>query len=192
MKSYTKFSDFKLTELLKMGDEDALAEIFVRYHPLLLNFTYKKINDKEQSKDILQEVFTQLWMNRATFELNPSLSSYLYTLALNIIRNLYKHQKVKDKHIQHLKQIMEEVDRGEKADYLIREKDIQSLIEKEISALPQRSREVFILRRKAFLSNKEIAERMGLSEQTIETHMKHAIKKLRNRLGPTYLLIWLF
>ena len=189
MKTYAKLSDVELAGLLKTGDEKAFAEIFVRYNALILNFAYKKTSDKELSKDLMQDVFVQLWKHRLNFELKPSLSSYLFTMILNLVRNIYKHQQVKERYVDYLHQIMKEADEAGMADYAIREKDFQQLIDKEIEALPPQSRQVFILRKKAFLTNKEVALQMGLSEQTVETHMKNAVKKLKDRLGPTVYLV---
>lgn len=186
MAIYSKYSDQELIGLLKAEDTAAFEEMFLRYEPLLLNFVYKKIKDRDEAKDILQEIFIQVWNNRNRMVI-VSLASYLYTMALNKIRDRYKHQVMHESHIARLQILIDEVDGG--ADYQIREKDITILIEREIAALPPKMREVFQLRKDAFLSNKEISEKLGISEQTVETHMKRALKTLKERLGPvTYLL----
>ena len=181
MTGYSSYTDQELVALLKQGDDAAFEEVFVRYEPLLLNFIYKKINDREGAKDILQDVFVQLWNYRAGLEV-VSLGSYLFTIVLNKIRDSYKHQVMHEGHIAKLQQMIEEW--GDGADHLIREKDIARLIDQEIAALPEKMREVFLLRKDAFMSNKEIADKLGISEQTVETHMKRALKTLRGRLGP--------
>ncbi|MBB5440067.1 RNA polymerase sigma-70 factor (ECF subfamily) [Pedobacter sp. AK017] len=189
MAGYSTYTDLELTALLKAKDRAAFEETFIRYEPLLLNFTYKKINNRDEAKDILQDIFVQLWNNLDGLNIS-SLSSYLYTAALNKIRDRYKHQVIHDEHIGKLQQLIDGAAAG--ADYLIREKDITLLIEKEIAALPEKMREVFLLRKNAFLSNKEIAEKLGIAEQTVETHMKRALKTLKNRLGPAVVLTFLF
>jgi RNA polymerase sigma-70 factor (family 1) len=187
MRIYHKLSDQELIELLKAEDNTAFEEIFLRYEPLLLNFVYKKIKDRDEAKDILQDIFIQVWNNRNRMVI-VSLSSYLYTMALNKIRDRYKHQVIHEEHIAKLQVLIDQKDRG--ADYQIREKDITLLIEKEIAALPLKMREVFQLRKDAFLSNREISEKLGISEQTVETHMKRALKTLKQRLGPAVYLIY--
>ena len=181
MSAYSVYTDQELVALLKQGDDAAFEEIFVRYQPLLLNFIYKKIHDRDLAKDILQDVFAQFWNTRETLDV-VSLGSYLFTIVLNRIRDSYKHQAMHDGHISKLQQLLDEASAG--ADHLIREKDIARLIEQEIAALPEKMREVFLLRKDSFMSNREIAERLGISEQTVETHMKGALKTLRGRLGP--------
>lgn len=184
---YNKLSDQELIDLLKAEDNAAFEEIFLRYEPLLLNFIYKKIKDRDEAKDVLQDIFIQVWNNRNRMVI-VSLSSYLYTMALNKIRDRYKHQVIHEEHIVKLQVLIDQKERG--ADYQIREKDITLLIEKEIAALPLKMREVFQLRKDAFLSNREISEKLGISEQTVETHMKRALKTLKQRLGPAVYLIY--
>lgn len=187
MTVYSELSDQELISRLSTDDEGlAFEEIFNRYQPLLLSFTYKKINDRDKAKDILQDIFIQLWNNRADLKI-LTLSSYLYTMALNKIRDLYKHQVIHDEHISKLQQLISE-SRGD-ADHRIREKDISRLIELEIAALPEKMRQVFLLRKNAFLTNREISEKLGISEQTVETHMKRALKTLKSRLGPAIFLL---
>lgn len=175
--------------MLFAEDASAFEEIFLRYEPLLLNFVYKKINDRDEAKDVLQDIFIQLWNNRSRNQKAiVSLASYLYTMALNKIRDRYKHQMIHEEHIGKLQALIDQKDKG--ADYQIREKDITLLIEKEIAALPDKMRAVFLLRKDAFLSNKEISEKLGISEQTVETHMKRALKTLKQRLGPVVYLLY--
>lgn len=181
MAAYSSYTDQELVALLKLNEDAAFEEVFIRYEPLLLNFVYKKINDREAAKDILQDVFVQLWNYRTGLNV-VSLASYLFTMAVNKIRDGYKHQVIHEAHIVKLQHLIEEETDG--TDHLIREKDIARLIKMEIAALPDKMREVFLLRKDAFMSNKEIAEKLGISEQTVETHMKRALKTLKGRLGP--------
>ncbi|MNE57830.1 RNA polymerase sigma factor [compost metagenome] len=74
-------------------------------------------------------------------------------------------------------------------DYLIRHNDLSALIEKEIAALPRRMREVFELSRKTNLSRKEIANELNLSEQTVKSHMHHALRILKTKLGALIVFI---
>src|SRR5690606_10577319 len=105
---------------------------------------------------------------------------------LNRILNVFKHRVIKEEYVHSFQQMIEETAQG--ADYRIREKDIEKVIEMEISTLPPKMRTVFEMRKKEFLSNKQIAEKLGISEQTVSTHMKRVLKLLRIRLGFTLYL----
>jgi len=183
---YASLSDQDLADLTKSGDEAAFQELFNRYDRLLFTYVYKKLQDKEEAKDVVQDVFIALWNSRETLELTGSLAGYLYAAVRNRALNVFRNKNVSDKYIASLQYL---IDNTQSADHLIRERDITTLIEKEIAALPPKMREVFELRRTAYLSNREIAEKLDISEQTVATHMKRALKVLRMRLG---LLAWLY
>lgn len=189
MPDYSKYNDDDLLIFLKEDNHSAFTEIFNRYNPLLFSFAYKKVKDKDEAKDIMQEVFVKLWNNRSALELKTSLHSYLYRAVFNKALNLFRHQGIREDHVLALQQMIE--DTAQDSDFTIREKDIEKLIEMEVAALPPKMREVFELRKKQFLSNKQIAEQMGISEQTVETHMKRALKVLRTRLGTFIYLFYI-
>jgi RNA polymerase sigma-70 factor (family 1) len=181
MKDYKSLADTELVKLLKSSDYAAFTEIYNRYQSLLYIYAYKKMNDKEESKDIIQEVFIQLWKSRSDFQVYSTLSGYLYKVVLNKVLNQFKHKKITQQYIKSFSAIVPM--NGVKTDYLIREKDISALIEQEINALPEKMREVFQLRRKQYLSNKAIADQLGISEHTVATQIKRALKILKGRLG---------
>ncbi len=182
--------DQELCALLKEGNEKAFAEIFNRYQAPLFDFAYKRIRDKDEAKDIVQEIFVRLWNNRADHQIKTSLRSYLYRCVLNGTLNYISHQVIREEYVQSLQHMIDEP--AHEADYPIREADMENLIKSEIAALPPKMREVFELRKLEYLSNKQIAGKMGISEQTVETHMKRALKVLRIRLGVGVFLAVLF
>jgi RNA polymerase sigma-70 factor (ECF subfamily) len=71
----------------------------------------------------------------------------------------------------------------DKADSLIREKQLSEIIESEIALLPPKMRVVFELSRKKHLTHRQIAEELGISEETVKSQIKNALKILRVRLG---------
>jgi RNA polymerase sigma-70 factor (ECF subfamily) len=182
--------DQRLCALLKEGDEKAFASIFNRYQAPLFDFAYKRIRDKDEAKDIVQEIFVRLWNNREELQIKNSLRAYLYRCALNGVLNKVSRQVVREEYVSSLQQMIEGHTR--EADYHIREADMERLINAEIAALPPKMREVFEMRKTEYLSNKEIAGRMGISEQTVETHMKRALRALRMRLSAIVFLISAF
>lgn len=184
--AYQAFTDHELASLLKEGDEKAFAEIYTRYHSLLYIYAHKKLQNKQEAQDVIQEVLAALWNKRFGFSLQTSLSSYLYTAVRNKAFDVFSHKKVEARYLTSLQDFIE--DSGISADFLVRENDLKLLIEKEIQALPQRMREAFELSRTQRLSHREIAIQMDISEQTVSTQIKKALRVLRMRLG----LIMLF
>lgn len=187
MINYSICFDQELVLLLKEGDDAAFREIYVRYDKLLLIYAYKKLRNREEAKDLVQDVFTWLWNNRNDFYINTTLSGYLYKSVLNRIFDVVKHKGVIRKYVDSGAHYVE-ISNAD-TDYLIREKDITLLIEKEILAMPPRMREIYTLKKKYFLSTKEIAAELSLSEHTVSTQMKRALKHLKVKLGLLVLFI---
>ena len=189
MPDYSAYSDIELTDLLKAGKHDAYAEIYNRYIFVLLNHANNKLRNREESKDVVHEVFALLWSKRKDLQIN-NLSAYLYTSVRNIILNQFVHKEVQDKYLISITRFAKQ--EIPVTDHLVREHQLSELIEKEIAALPPKMRRVFELNRKEYLSHKEISGVLEISEQTVSKHITNALKILRTKLGIFIYLIALF
>ncbi|WP_442591512.1 RNA polymerase sigma factor [Pedobacter sp. AW31-3R] len=190
MVSYNKLSDQDLSILLAEGDEAAFKEIYNRYKAVLYVHAYNRLRNAEEVHDIIHELFATLWNKKGTLEFKNSLSGYLYTSIRNRILDFISHQKVESAYISGFQDF---INRSESTtDHLVRQKDLSTLIEAEISLLPLKMREVFEMSRKQHLSHREIAEELHLSEKTVKKHINNALKILRTRLGVVVYLCFLF
>src|SRR5687768_2720182 len=156
MEDYSKYSDTDLAELFRADGDAAFKEIYQRYDKLLYIFAVRKLGDEEEAMDVVQDVFTWVLANRQSFALKTSLSSYLYKSVLNKIFDIFRHQQTIKKYIAEGNHYID-VDSRE-TDYLIREKDITDMINREIASMPPRMRETYELKHKHRLTPKEIAE----------------------------------
>lgn|SRR5690606_14784877 len=189
MTDYTSYSDIELADLVRSADDRAFKEVYDRYNKLLYLFAYNKLRNKEEAKDVVQDVFAWLLNNRTRFAINSSVSSFLYKSVLNKIFDIFRHQSVIRKYIEQGDHYID-IDSTE-TDYLIREKDIAQMIRQEIDAMPQKMKEVYLLRFEQYLSAKEIAEQLNISENTVNTHLKRAAKKLRDNLGMLIYVVYI-
>ena len=192
MPAYSTYSDSQLTELLTASDHAAFTEIHNRYYSLVFLEAYKKLRDQDQAKDIVQELFTNLWIKRENLPVVKNLAGYLITSVRNAIFSYFEHQHVESKYITSLSDF---VNTGNIAhtDYRVREKEWEKHIEAAIHSLPKKMREIFELSRKSHLTHKEIAEKLTLSERTVNAQMLNALARLRSKLGSFWLLaIWVF
>lgn len=189
MADYSTYTDEALVPLLQVGDRIAYTEIYNRFHGPLYIFAYNRLKDREEAKDIVHELFLKLWKECAQLQITGRLSVYLYTAARNRIINTITHQQVATRYIDSFLSYIEQVD-YQSADYLLRHNDLQTFIQKEIDNLHPRMREVFELSRNSSLTRKEIAEKLGVSEQTVKSHMHRALKILKARLGNLFFMIF--
>ena len=190
MSSYSILSDQELASLIREGDEASFAEIYHRFYGILYIHAYKRLNNEEEARDVIHELFAALWMKRESFEIATNLSGYLYSAIRNRILDIITHKKVEEKYIDSLQNYIDHD--FNYADHLVRERDLAKLIEREISFLPCKMKEVFELSRKSHLSHKEIAVLLDISEQTVRTQVKKALRILRLRLGFWIYLLILF
>ncbi len=178
---YTSLADSDLITLFRSGDDFAYTEIYHRYTKVLFRHAYHKLHDREEARDVVQQLFVNLWERREDLNDTVILKAYLYNGVRNGVLNLIAHQNVKSKHLASIGSFMES---GEiMADHQIRERQLQSIIEKEVSLLPSKMRTVFELSRNEHLSHKEIAVKLSLSEQTVKVQVRNALRILRVKLG---------
>jgi RNA polymerase sigma-70 factor (ECF subfamily) len=189
MAALKTYLDQELVALLRQGSEAAYTEIYNRYKNLLQNHAYKKLEDFDEVKDVLQELFTQLWVKREELPETTNLRGYLYITMRNKIFNIIAHRKVTSAYIQSLQEFIRE--ENYITDLLVREKEFKAMIDKEIDALPAKMQKVFRLSRDSGLSHREIAEQLDISEQTVSKQISNAIKVLRVKLGAFFFMVFL-
>jgi len=180
MTVYDAYSDVELADLLKSGDQAAFTAIYDRYYWLLHAHAYKWMRNRDDTKDIIHELFSNLWAKRETLNLENKLAPYLYAAVRNRIFNQLAREKYA---VQYSGSLEDFIDHGEcVTDHLIRERLLMEIIEAGIAEMPQKMRQVFEMSRKQQLSHKEIAEQLDISEDTVRKHIQHGLRILRPKL----------
>jgi len=186
--SIGSLSDFELLSLFQNGDRKAYEEIYHRYWAIIFRHARKMLQDDEAAKDIVQDVFSAFWTNGPRLNIGKNISGYLYSSLRYKFFDLIDRQKVRNDYLLSLERFIDTMENS--PDYRVRERELQEIIEKEVDALPEKMREVFILSRKANLSYKQIAESLEISENTVKKQINNALKILRSRLGTTILMLF--
>jgi RNA polymerase sigma-70 factor (family 1) len=175
-------SDEDLLHRMADDDQAAFTCLYRRHWEALFISTVRAIGNREDAEDIIQEVFASLWNRRKALNLTGRLAGYLQVSvkykAINYIdRNITRRH--------YLETLSRVADSGTAAspEVLLRVKEVQQLIQTVIESMPPKMREVFQLSRREHLSHKEIATRLGISEETVKKHIQHAMQLLRSALG---------
>lgn len=176
-------SDQELVEFLKKDSEKTFKVIYQRYAPKLYYAAYNLLRNKEVCEDLVQELFTDLWVKRNQLEI-LQLKSYLYRSITNKALMVIRSGKV----ILSLETVEMLIDEYATDDRVI-DKEMRANLDKGISSLPEKCREVFILSRNEQLTHKEIATHLNISVKTVENHLTKALKHLRASLGNFLLFI---
>jgi RNA polymerase sigma-70 factor (ECF subfamily) len=168
-------SDEKLLwKNISSGDHQAFGEFFDGYWEAFFQYTYKILQDREASEELVQEFFIHLWDRRADLPEFQSGAAYLFTALKNRILNHLSRKKYVHTGLEELRQ---EEDLSSAIDILER-KNAEGLIRSLADALPEKMQQVYILHQFRGLSIAEIARSTGNSEQTIRNQFNTAIKKL--------------
>lgn len=181
MQVYRNFTDNELGRLLGKGDAAAYTEIYNRFKGILYLHAYRMLQDDEEAKDVVQDLFAALWVKRTYLVFKKGLQVYLYTAVRNRVFDRISRKKVESHYFESLKDFAPGV--GPATDEGLHEKELAALIEKEISALPVKMRRMFELSRKASLSYREIAEQLNVSDKTVKKQISNALKILRLKTG---------
>lgn len=180
-RSYSTLPDQDLLTLIQESDHAAYTELYKRYHIGLISFAYKKVQDEELAKDIVQDLFVKLWDKRQTLILPPNPNGYFLNAVKHAIFNQFVHQSVESKYIASLADYS---NTGTIAhtDHLVREREWNSIINAAIAKLPRKMRQAFLLNKKENLSYAETAKRLNTTENNIQKHINSAIKILKTKL----------
>jgi len=184
-----QYPDDRLFLLTREGDRGAYTVIYQRYSGLLYLHAYNMMRNREEARDIVQEIFTNLWNGRQSLEIKSNVSGYLYAATRNRVLKSLARKKVQS---SYLSTLTEHTETDNFTDFRVREKQLSYLIEREIDNLPEKMREVFLLSRKTNLKHKEIAEKLGISESTVKTQINNALRILRAKLGLIAYILLLF
>ncbi|TCC96280.1 RNA polymerase sigma factor [Pedobacter hiemivivus] len=179
MPVYSNFSDEELTVLLKQEDQIAFTEIYNRYWAEMYYHTFRMLRDEDSSKDVVQDVFSTLWLKSASLNVSTKLSGHLYISVRNKVLNLVAQNKVRNDYLSSVAAFITESTNDAS---VFDEQQILDLVEAEIQKLPPRMKEIFELSRKDNLSHKEIAKKLNISDQTVKKQVQNALKIIKNRL----------
>lgn len=169
----------------------AFDSIYKRYSVRIYSFVLGIIKSKDDAEDIVQEVFIKLWDKRDNLKDHLSFKSFLFTIAYNTTIDMIR-KRVKERDFVVMvksKQLPLAID----SDNLELEyQELKEKLDKTINKLPERQKQVYTLSRNEELTYLEIANKMGISVNTVENHMVKALKFIRTNIKSTGYLSALF
>lgn len=162
------------------GDEDAFCRLYASYKNRLIYYAMRFLKSRECAEDIFQDTFTIIWKGRRFINPDASFSSYVFTIVrnriLNQIRDLDNHNKLKEYILS------QAVDFTDNTRNDILSKDLQNILQNAIRKLTERQKEVFFMSRNELKSHNEIADRLGISVNTVQEHISTSLRVLRSYL----------
>lgn len=174
-------TDSELMARARTGDRLAFEEIYSRYEGRVYAYLWRLVRDEAVAADLRQDAFLRLWQARKDWKGGGSVAGYLIRAARNLAIDAHRRRR-----LHHRWQ--EETMSGPQAaalapDAVLAQEGLEARVNAAVEALPERPREVFILKRDAGFSYREISELLGISTKTVEVHMGKALRLLRVALA---------
>lgn len=169
------FDEEYIIDELNKGNETAIRTIFTEYYPRLFAFVNKFVKDIDDVKDILQEIFINLYDTRGRYQMT-TLRPLLFTMARNACINYVRHKwftgiRLDDDY----KEKLYAADFGEDENYEFVLDELRRRVDELVDKLPERTREAYLMFYKERMTNIEIAETMNISVRMVDRHLRQAI-----------------
>ncbi|RKX20403.1 MAG: RNA polymerase subunit sigma-24 [Candidatus Zixiibacteriota bacterium] len=179
-KESEKDIDFRLMKAVQNGNMVAFNELVDRYKDRLLNVIGRMVSSSEEAEDIVQETFIRVYQHRQSFNFQHCLSTWIYTIGLNLGRNeLRKRKKFKHYDINEMQ--------GNEAEFAVEMKvptRLPEILNHAVSSLPEKYRTAFMLRDVQELPYEEVAKILDIPLGTVKSRVNRARLMLRNKLKP--------
>jgi RNA polymerase sigma-70 factor (ECF subfamily) len=172
---------------VKTGDDHAFEKLFKAHYRNLCFFAENYVKEKAMAEEIVGSFFINLWEKKKTIEIKGSVKSYFFSSIHNQCIKYLEHLKVMKKYEEYAtfrlrnKELLAPSSTGYPLANLISQETVKD-IEKSISGLPEKCREIFCLSRFDELSYEDISVKLDISINTVRTQMARALQKLREDL----------
>jgi len=176
--------DEALMRRFQAGDEAAYETLVRRWEDRLLTFFHRALGDADAAEDLRQELFIRLYLRGASYRADGSVLAWVYAIANNLIRSHYRKAKWNGSR--------RETEGGEDADPIegavspapgsrevAQRNERARLVRGLLAALPERDREVLLLRYFGGLRFGEIARTIGIGEPAAKLRAIRAVERLR-------------
>jgi RNA polymerase sigma-70 factor (family 1) len=162
---------------IKGGDEKSFEMLFDLHWEELYRYCLGVIEDADDAEDIVQDIFCELWENRAQLVVQISLKAYLFGALRKKILKRFRDNGIHQKHLEILNAKLLQTRNESPLTSLIASDLLQNLFV-HLQTLPHKEREVYILNQIDGYSIKEISQRFSTSEQTVRNQLNNAARKL--------------
>jgi len=178
-----------LLTALTAGDFNAFSKLYRKYHRMLYFFALNLSKNPHEAEELVQSVFVSVWETRQAVDPLKSFSAYLFSIARNRFYDMLRKRVVEncyaDYILYHDNRMYNDLEKQ------IEDNEINEILNKLLQQVPERRQKIFRMNRDENLSYKQIAEKLHISENTVDTQIRNVLNFLRKEL-PKYLKMFLF
>ncbi|RIH64200.1 RNA polymerase sigma-70 factor [Mariniphaga sediminis] len=188
MAEQSKYDNNQLTERIKSDDIGAFKSLYDLYSRQLLNFILQYLKETGEAEEILQDVFLSVWESRKSLQVDKSVKSYLFRIAVNKVYNHLKRRVVERKYQYYLSN--NEHTSENNIEDKIYFSELKETIDQILGQLPVQQRRIFRLSRLEGMSHDEIAKKFNISVRTVENQIYRAGKFVKSKLNGDSLILF--
>ena len=186
MTIYSTYNDNMLVSLLKTGNERAFTELYDRYWKKLFVVAVNKIRDLYIAEELVQDVFSDLWVRKETIELTGELHSYLaVAMKYRVINYQAKQKRARDYVLYATAHNPQSDNSTQEA---LRFEELKNQLAMLVVQLPERCQLTYRLSREQGLTQKQIARELDISQKAVERNLTRAMQSLKKGLGQLFLV----
>ena len=180
----------ELVKKLQEGDSFAFEVLFYKYRNKVKGFAVKLVPAQVDPEEIVQEVFVRVWLKKEMINPEKEFQSYLFSITKHLVLDHLKSAVNRKLYFvgEHFQQDLL-IDEGVENSFA---EDTEVKLQKLIAEIPERRREIFRLSRFEGMSYKQIAERLNISENTVDSQIRNALNFLRKEFRKMVVLGFLF
>jgi len=169
-------TDIEILTCWKEGDNKYFNLLYKRYFTSLLSIAIKKLKSVEIAKEIVQDVFLEVYLHQESIDPAGNFKGYLFTILQRKIISHYRKELSKQLRQEHAPEHFQSppLDASEQLEF----KELQQQIINRVNKLPKQCKTVFELSRYEMLSHKEIAAYLNISTNTVEQHIRKALRRM--------------
>lgn len=172
---------------LKQDSKEAFSLLFQTYYADLVLFCGNFVKNKSSCEDIVQTTFLKLWSDRQHIQIETSLKSYLLRAVRNSCFDEFRHLEiVRQYESDYENSVLDDYD----TENYILYSDLQDHLHQALEQIPETYREAFELNRFGGLKYKEIAEKLNVSERTVEVRISKTLELLRKHLKEFFIFLF--
>jgi RNA polymerase sigma-70 factor (ECF subfamily) len=173
--------DRELVQKLNHGDLSAFNSLFKKYAESIYAFSLSITKEPYIAEEITQQVFIKVWEKRDTIKEHLSFKSFIFSICYSETISWLRKDKSEKRKVNSY---------GNESSFSTNEtlhtvefRDVEIMALQFIELLPNKRKEIFKLSRNQGYSNKEIAEKLGISVKTVENQMTVALRTLKEKLA---------
>jgi len=183
--SYESCSDIELIHFIAVGDTAAFEMLWRRYWEELYNATYKRLKDDAQSRDVVQDLFIDLWERRERLRIE-NVEAYLNTAVRYKVFKLLSDAK---KNIPFFEVFDTISSTALGADNVVVGKELADLAQLWFKALPKKRKQIFLMHYVENLTTKEIALKLNITQKTVQNQLGLATTSFNEQLIPLLIIV---